>query len=940
MKENELITRTIRRVMAVILTVLVIAGAMPIYNAVKADDTAAPAAQTVVFDAAQTTATITGTSGPLTVSGTGTLVLDGVTIDASAAGVSAIKLTSGAVVTIKISGTCLLTGGLNGAGIEVPETAALLLTADAASKASLTVIGNAGRDIDNTTSGSGIGSAAENRFGSIDIEGHDALTIALAAGFGHRAAGIGGTCGDQSITIRDTVIKQVTGGFSAAAYQAKVNDYYKANKEGGPAIGAAVVNSGDSVNYVHIKLDGVTIEKALGGSKAAAIGAGYWSGAVIAITDSKLSGIVGGATAAGIGGSRYNSSFARYAGVTVTIDASDVTAQGGAYGAAIGNGYNDNSLHGTASPATVLKITGDSTVTAIGGMGAAGLGGGYKGQNIQVVIGASAKVYAQAGAVNEKSLYCQNSAAAIGVGSNGSADFSQDGCTVAIAQGADVTAVAQGGKWAISCGDASATTAAVMQIRFLNDAIASETNVLTTFASLADNYYDFAALEDAVATSGTYRYDGQGTDIDLGGHAVTLPAGFYTAAATVTAGTHTVSGGRYTGTAVSQASYTTAAGYTSMSSDFTAAAGLTSFDHVACRPQPATYTVTYNYYTRTNNGAYALTGSVDGGSFQATVGQTVSATAAMTGAVSYDGRTYAFDASRSTASLTVAASGSRLVLNFYRTVTVTPTPTVRSYTLTVNYLYADGTAAASSYTRRLTAGSAYDVASPVITGYTADTATVAGSIGAADLTIDVHYAATVHTVTVNYRYSDGTVAAPSVTESYPEGAGFDIASPTIDKYVADQKAVAGTMTSADQTFTVVYKTEEIIDPTPTPLAGAAWALVNLICAIITVIIALMLVIGIIGKRREKQSDEQDGTDDEQSERRIKRHVWSRLASVVVGIVAVVVFILTEDMTLPMALVDRWTLLMVVILLVQVVVAILSRKTKSDDRRSQTAADQA
>ena len=55
----------------------------------------------------------------------------------------------------------------------------------------------------------------------------------------------------------------------------------------------------------------------------------------------------------------------------------------------------------------------------------------------------------------------------------------------------------------------------------------------------------------------------------------------------------------------------------------------------------------------------------------------------------------------------------------------------------------------------------------------------------------------------------------------------------------------------------------------------------------------------------------------------------RLASLIPAIGSVIAFILTEDMSCRMALTDRWTILMAVILLVQAAIAVLTAKKKED-----------
>ena len=57
-----------------------------------------------------------------------------------------------------------------------------------------------------------------------------------------------------------------------------------------------------------------------------------------------------------------------------------------------------------------------------------------------------------------------------------------------------------------------------------------------------------------------------------------------------------------------------------------------------------------------------------------------------------------------------------------------------------------------------------------------------------------------------------------------------------------------------------------------------------------------------------------------------------------ALIAIIVFIFTEDMTLPMIFVDKWTILHVVIALVQVVVMVLCKKKKDENDEDENAAN--
>ena len=131
---------------------------------------------------------------------------------------------------------------------------------------------------------------------------------------------------------------------------------------------------------------------------------------------------------------------------------------------------------------------------------------------------------------------------------------------------------------------------------------------------------------------------------------------------------------------------------------------------------------------------------------------------------------------------------------------------------------------------------------------------------------------------------------------------------------------------------------EIEEP-ETPLAGGAWALVNLICAVVT---ALGAIVALFRKKEEDDEDEDEQnkpkTDEEDEEdNRGKKMLASKIAGAVAGVAGPVAFILTEDMTLPMQMVDKWTLLMVVILAAQIVAAVFNKKASElDDEEEEEA----
>nr|WP_297864231.1 InlB B-repeat-containing protein [uncultured Acetatifactor sp.] len=109
-----------------------------------------------------------------------------------------------------------------------------------------------------------------------------------------------------------------------------------------------------------------------------------------------------------------------------------------------------------------------------------------------------------------------------------------------------------------------------------------------------------------------------------------------------------------------------------------------------------------------------------------------------------------------------------------------------------------------------------------------------------------------------------------------------------------------------------------------PLAagnGRAWALVNFALMNLAVFETLMLLIGYFVNTRK---------DEEEKKEKLKKKGLMRLISLPIGIISIIAFCLTEDISLPTGFVDRWTLLMAIIAIVQTVVVVLSRKKEENE----------
>ena len=141
--------------------------------------------------------------------------------------------------------------------------------------------------------------------------------------------------------------------------------------------------------------------------------------------------------------------------------------------------------------------------------------------------------------------------------------------------------------------------------------------------------------------------------------------------------------------------------------------------------------------------------------------------------------------------------------------------------------------------------------------------------------------------------------------------------------------------------------EEKVEKEKTPKARPEkfWALINLICAIVTVLFGLLLL---ISKRHKNKDDEEEddetrqqtNNDDESKEQEKKRGTFTRVLAVLIAILSVVFFLVTEDLSLRWTWTDQWTIWMVVIGLVQIVLFFVGRKWKNVDDDDEEEAQQA
>ncbi len=187
----------------------------------------------------------------------------------------------------------------------------------------------------------------------------------------------------------------------------------------------------------------------------------------------------------------------------------------------------------------------------------------------------------------------------------------------------------------------------------------------------------------------------------------------------------------------------------------------------------------------------------------------------------------------------------------------------------------------------------------------------------------------VGTLTVTRDTTPVTPAPTPTTPSVP---------PVVQRVIPTPTPVPEEKVEEEQTPKAEPKEEEKVEEDYTPKATQEyyWALINLICAIVTVLFGLLLL---ISKRHKDEDDEEEDdetkqqattNEDEEQVQEKKRGLFTRVLAVLIAIVSVVFFLVTEDMSLAWTWTDQWTIWMVVIGLVQIVVFFVGRKWKNVD----------
>ncbi len=180
-------------------------------------------------------------------------------------------------------------------------------------------------------------------------------------------------------------------------------------------------------------------------------------------------------------------------------------------------------------------------------------------------------------------------------------------------------------------------------------------------------------------------------------------------------------------------------------------------------------------------------------------------------------------------------------------------------------------------------------------------------------------------------------AAPTPPAPTPTPAPTPVVTPTVTPAAAEPApaAPAATTAIADNP---TPQTQTIADDGNALGEGqGSWSLFDLIATIVTTILAAIMLIFAFGRNR-KDGEEDEQTGEQEPDEIYKRKRLGRVLSVIPAVGAIVLFVLTQDLTQPMAIFDNWSLVFGIIGIINIVLAIATRKTTKndgDDEQQQT-----
>ncbi len=127
-----------------------------------------------------------------------------------------------------------------------------------------------------------------------------------------------------------------------------------------------------------------------------------------------------------------------------------------------------------------------------------------------------------------------------------------------------------------------------------------------------------------------------------------------------------------------------------------------------------------------------------------------------------------------------------------------------SYTLTIRCLNADGNEISAAVNHSVYYNKSYNYSSPSVTGYTATTFFVSGTMDTEGKTVDVTYNPNDYTLRITYTQAATASVFDTVEKTVKFNSAYSVDSPFLPGYAANYPVVEGTMDSLGKEINVVY----------------------------------------------------------------------------------------------------------------------------------------